>query len=229
MSKVYIPSSGPGDWQQFLAEPEKQWRRGFSARTVAHSWESANGLPPEVEALFVKSGVDGFQEVELLIAIPEHKVPLPPIRGHPSQNDVFALAKGAHGQLIALAVEAKVAEPFGPTFDEWRANTTPGKTEREEFLRSKLGLKDRAIGSIRYQLMHRLASALLEAERFNAGHAALIVHSFSQQDEWFDDFASFLALYGAKGHIGELVRLGVFGQVPTYAGWVRGDKRFLDA
>jgi hypothetical protein len=204
MSRVYVPSSGPDDWQQFLAEPEKQWRRGFSARTVAHSWESANGLPPEVEALFVNSGVDGFQEVELLIAIPEHKVPLPPIRGHPSQNDVFALAKGAHGQLIAL-------------------------TEREEFLRAKLGLKDRAIGSIRYQLMHRLASALLEAERFNAGHAALIVHSFSQQDEWFDDFSSFLALYGAKGHIGELVTLGVLGQVPAYAGWARGEKRFLDA
>jgi hypothetical protein len=57
MSKVYVPSSGPDDWQRFLAEPEKQWRRGFSARTVAYSWESANGLPPEVEALFVKSEI----------------------------------------------------------------------------------------------------------------------------------------------------------------------------
>jgi hypothetical protein len=229
MSKVYVPSSGPDDWQRFLAEPEKQWRRGFSARTVAHSWESASGLPPEVEALFVKSEVDGFKEIELLIAIPEHKVLIPPIQGHPSQNDVFALAKAANGQLIALAVEAKVSEPFGPTFDEWRANTTPGKTEREGFLRSKLGLQDKAIGSIRYQLMHRLASALLEGERFNAGHAALIVHSFSQQDVWFDDFVRFLALYGAKGQIDELVRLGVFGQIQTYAGWARGDKRFLDA
>jgi len=26
-----------------------------------------------------------------------------------------------------------------------------------------------------------------------------------------------------------LVKLGVLGQVPTYAGWARGDKRFLDA
>ena len=229
MSKVYVPSSGPDDWQRFLADPEKQWRRGFSARTVAYSWESENGLPPEVEALFLNSGVDGFQAIELLIAIPEHKVLLPPGHGHPSQNDVFALAKAANGQLIALAVEAKVSEPFGPTFDEWCANPTPGKAEREGFLRSKLGLKDRAIGSIRYQLMHRLASALLEAERFNAGHAALIVHSFSQHDEWFDDFASFLGLYGVEGHIGELVKLGVFGQIPTDAGWARGDKRFLDA
>ncbi len=229
MSKVYVPSSGPDDWRQFLAEPEKQWRRGFSARTVAHSWESANGLPPEVEALFVKSGIDGFQGVDLLIAIPEHRVPLPPMGGHPSQNDVFALARTGQGQLIALAVEAKVSEPFGPTWDEWRASTSPGKTEREGFLRAKLGLKDRAIGPIRYQLMHRLASALLDAERFNAGYAALIVHSFSQQDEWFSDFLSFLALYGAKGDIGELVSLGVLGRIPAYAGWARGEKRFLDA
>jgi len=33
MSKVYIPSSGPDDWQQFLAEPEKQWRRGGSSHS----------------------------------------------------------------------------------------------------------------------------------------------------------------------------------------------------
>jgi len=229
MSKIYIPSSGPDDWQQLLAEPAKQWRRGFSARTVAHSWESADGLPPEVEALFVKSGVEGFQELELLIAIPEHKVPLPPIQGHPLQNDVFALAKALNGHLIALAVEAKVSEPFGPTFEEWRANSTPGKAEREGFLRSKLGLRGRDIGPIRYQLMHRLVSALSEAERFNAAFAALIVHSFSQQDEWFDDFASFLGLFGVKGNIAELVGLGVFGQVRAYAGWARGNKRFLDA
>ena len=50
MSKVYVPSRGPDDWQRFLADPEKQWRRGFSARTAAYSWESANGLPPEIEA-----------------------------------------------------------------------------------------------------------------------------------------------------------------------------------
>lgn len=229
MSKIYVPTSGPDAWQQFLAEPEKQWRRGYSARTVAYSWEAADGLPPEVEALFVKSGVDGFQGVELLIAIPEHKVFLPPSQGHPSQNDIFALAKTAHGQLIAMAVEAKVSEPFGPTFDEWSANATPGKNQRDEFLRSKLGLKDRTIGPIRYQLMHRLASALLEAERFNASYAALVVHSFSQQDEWFDDFGRFLALFGAKGGIGALVRLDLPGQTPAFAGWARGDKRFLDA
>ena len=229
MSKVYVPSSGPDDWQRFLADPEKQWRRGFSARTVAYSWESQNGLPPEVEALFVNSGVDGFQEVDLLLAIPEYKVPLPPIQGHPSQNDVFALAKAANGHLIAIAVEAKVSEPFGPTFDDWRANPTPGKSEREEFLRSKLALKDQAMGPVRYQLMHRLASALLEAERFNAAHAVLIVHSFSQQDEGFADFPSFLALLGAKGDIAEWVRHDAPGQIPTYVGWATGDKRSLDA
>jgi len=229
MSKVYIPSSGPSDWRRFLAHPDKQWRRRFSARTVASSWESADGLPPEVEALFLKSGVHDFREVELLIAIPEHKVPIPPVKGHPSQNDVFALVRTASGKLIAMAVEAKVSEPFGRTFDAWRARASPGKTEREEFLRSRLGIGDGLLGPIRYQLLHRLASALVEAEHFNAGYAALVVHSFSQQDEWIDDFASFLALYGAQARVGNLVKLALPGPLPAYAGWARGDARFLDA
>ena len=31
MSKILTPSSGPDDWQQFLADPQKQWKRGYSA------------------------------------------------------------------------------------------------------------------------------------------------------------------------------------------------------
>lgn len=48
MSEILIPSSGPDDWQQFLADPQKQWKRGYSAMAVALSWEAAQGLPPEV-------------------------------------------------------------------------------------------------------------------------------------------------------------------------------------
>ena len=63
MSTIYVPSRGPDDWRRFLADPEKQWRRGFSARAAAYSWESVNRLPPEIEALFVTSGVQEFQKV----------------------------------------------------------------------------------------------------------------------------------------------------------------------
>jgi len=51
-NKIYIPSLGPSAWQQFLAEPDKQWRTGYSAKTLAHCWVHSDGLPPEIAALF---------------------------------------------------------------------------------------------------------------------------------------------------------------------------------
>src|SRR5258708_38781126 len=106
MSKFHVPTSGPSSWQALLAEPEKQWRTGYSARTLAYSWEAAKGLPPEIGTLF-------GNDAELLIAVPEHKVPLGD-SGRESQSDVFAIVK-ADGRTIAVAVEGKVNESFGPT------------------------------------------------------------------------------------------------------------------
>ena len=41
MSKIYIPSAGPDSWQQFLADPQKRRRTGYSAKSLAYSWEEA--------------------------------------------------------------------------------------------------------------------------------------------------------------------------------------------
>ncbi len=84
MGKILIPANGPADWQQFLAEPEKQWKRGYSARTLAHCWHDADGFPKDVCAVLTSSG--NFRDIELLVAIPEHKVSLPPVRAQASQN-----------------------------------------------------------------------------------------------------------------------------------------------
>ena len=132
MSRIFVPSSGPGDWQAFLAEPEKQWRTGYSARSMAHSWEAVEGFPPEIVALFADSGMKAFQQVELLLAFPEYKVPLPG-GSRASQNDVFALGRDGDGELIAVAVEGKVNEPFGPTLAEWDATSSTGKQQRLEY------------------------------------------------------------------------------------------------
>ena len=48
MSKIYIPSSGASSWQQFLADSEKQWKTGYSAKSLAYSWEEADGFPEEI-------------------------------------------------------------------------------------------------------------------------------------------------------------------------------------
>ena len=73
MSKIFVPSAVAADWKRLLAEPEKHWKTGYSAKTLAQSWESAKGLPPGVAALFeLEDDADG-----LLLALPEYKVALP--------------------------------------------------------------------------------------------------------------------------------------------------------
>jgi len=228
MSHIYIPMKSADDWKKLLADPDKQWCTGYSARTVAHSWQEASGFPPEVSKLFATSKDANLQKVELLLVIPEHKVSLPPSQGHPSQNDVFALAKAANGTLVTIAVEAKVSEPFGPTVDEWFSEPTPGKKIRLNFLQSKLRLTGKEIGRIRYQLMHRLASAILEAERFNAAYAVMVVQSFSEQDEWFEDFLSFVGLYGQTAQAGKMTQLYQDAELSVLAGWAKGDPKYLD-
>jgi hypothetical protein len=101
---IYAPTLGPQSWQALLADPVKQWRPGCSASAIAYCWE-AEGLPQEIATLFGPG-------TELLIAIPEHKVSLRDA-GRESQTDVFALIK-SNSRTIAVAVEGKVDEPFGP-------------------------------------------------------------------------------------------------------------------
>ncbi len=229
MSKVYVPARSPEDWKALLAKPEEHWRTGFSARAIAHSWQSAAGLPPEIIALFEGSAFDSLHAVRPLLVIPEHQVSLPPTAGHSSQNDVFVLAKTADGALFTITVEGKVSESFDKTVAEWSATLTKGKRERLDFLRRKLGLHAAIPPHVRYQLLHRTGSAVIEAETYCAPRAAMIVHSFSQSDEWFEDFANFLQLFGAEAAVGRLVCLGTVSGIELFAGWARGDPRFLSA
>src|SRR5688500_6454146 len=36
--RIYVPSTGPNDWRRLLADPAKQWRKGYSAMAVARCW-----------------------------------------------------------------------------------------------------------------------------------------------------------------------------------------------
>ena len=226
--RIFIPTKSAIDWQQFLADPEKQWRTGFSAKSLAYCWESAEGFPPEVAQLFTRSGIPHFRNVELLLALPERKVIMPPRGGHPSQNDLFVLAKAGDGQLIAITIEGKVSEPFGEALGEWKAEASRGKTERLAFIKDQLGLSGELPKNVRYQLLHRTVSAIMEAGRFNASNAMMIVHSFHQSDVWFDDYQKFLTLFGVQAaEPGRLFFLKETHGVKLYSGWARGDEKFL--
>ena len=91
-----------------------------------------------VQSVFSESGAP-FNALEPLVVIPEHKVPLPG-GSRPSQNDIWILAK-AHDDLVSIAVEGKVSEPFGPTMAEWLVNESKGKRKRLEFLKIYVRLR----------------------------------------------------------------------------------------
>ena len=220
MSKIYIPTSSAEQWAQFLAEPVKQWRQGYSARTLAYAWQEANGFPAEVGSVLASV----FPSAELLLALPEHKVPLPG-GARSSQNDIWMLAR-SENQLISMAVEGKVSEPFGPTVQEWQTESSPGKVKRLAYILSLLGLSS-IPDTTRYQLLHRTASAIIEARRYNAAHAVMLVHSFSQSSEWFQDYAAFVSLMGGSATEDRMISVGSRSGVSLHLAWVRGNTHYL--
>lgn len=223
MTRILIPSSGPDDWKQFLAKPDLHWATGYSARTLAYAWEEAGGIPVEVERLLEAA----LGEVEPLMIIPEHKTALPGGRRE-SQSDVFLLARHGAGKeeggTVACTIEGKVDEPFGPTVAQQMAAASSGKTERLAYLCERLGLPD-CPGEVHYQLLHRSVSALIEADRFAANRAAMIVHSFSPERRWFDAFARFVELLGGEARADEAVMVKVPGGT-LLLGWACGEQRF---
>jgi len=226
MKRIYVPSGGVEDWQKFLAEPEKQWKTGFSAKALAYCWEEANGFPKEVETIFKDSEFDQLKDIEPLFIIPEHQVFLPPKGGRPSQNDIFVLAK-SEGQSISITVEGKVSEPFGETLEDWLAKPSEGKKKRLNFLKDQLGLTGELPGSVRYQLLHRTVSAILEAKRFMAKKAIMLVHSFSQELEWYEDYQEFLKLFNIDASVNKLTMVNKIHGIELYCGWVKGDQKYL--
>ena len=221
MNPFYIPTSSPSDWRKLLASPETQWRSGYSAKELAESWEKANGFPPEFRRLFEDSENSSLKNPELLLAIPEYKVPLPG-GGAASQNDLFVLARTEDGSLAVMMVEGKASESFGPKLGAWLENASDGKRNRLKFLRDEIGLLHDLPGHIRYQLIHRTASAIIAAKRFNAAHAMMIVHSFSPENRWFADYQAFLNLFGVEARMNRLAELRRLNGLRLYAGWVSG-------
>jgi len=225
MNRVYIPSKKAEDWKQFLADPEKQWRRGYSARTLAHCWQDADGIPNHVKKVLCQA--TELTDLEALIVIPEYQVPLPG-GARPSQNDIWVLGR-TEKDLVSIAVEGKVGEPFGPTIGEWGPNSSGGKKERYNFLCSVLGLDTEPPEDIRYQLLHRTASAIIEAKRFHANHAVMLVHSFSLSDKWFPDYECFISLFGASAAVDKTVSVGKRSGVWLHFAWVKGEEQYLNA
>jgi len=233
-TKLYMPMKVPTDFQQFLADKEGHWKTRHSAVAIAYSWSEAEGFPKIIERIFKESPIKLFRSLEMLFGFPEHKVAVGG-KGGTSHSDLFVLAGGlarGKGQLVSIAVEGKAKEDFGRTVRQWldQNKTVANRKKRLAFLLKTLGLESASVDNIRYQLLHRTASALIEAERFTAPNALMLVHSFSESDVHFDDYKNFVRLFGlnenvsANSIVGPVDRNGI----ALYFAWVRGDKKYLE-
>ena len=180
----------PKDVIPHLSKRERDWKKGYSAYELAHSWVNAGDIPATVRSVLdTCPEYAGAQFVEGLF---ERDVDLR-TPGHRSQTDLLAFVKLDHGNAV-IAVEGKVEESFNNVVSVW--NNSPGKQRRLEALCASLGLRVADVGDIRYQLLHRTASAIYEAQRYRTRRAIMLVHSFNPTDASFGAFQAFAALMG---------------------------------
>jgi hypothetical protein len=228
MKRIFVPTISGADWQRLLGKPELHWKSGRSAMSAAACWEESEPrLPREISDALEASGDKSLTSLELLVAIPEWEVELPG-GDRPSQTDILAITRNELG-LVILGVEAKVDEPFGPTLGEKKANASAGQLERVAYLESELGCSSALDDSIRYQLLHRTVSAILTARAFHAGTAVMLVHSFSPESRWREDFEAFAVAIGGKRVTYDLFEIELSESPRVIIGWCKGAEEFLSA
>ena len=193
VSHVHVPMLQPTDVIPHLGKPG-HFKEGRSGRLVAETWFAHNGPSPAIRAVLSQS--DRLAQGEFLDAFLERKIELGDGR-QPSQADVLALV-GLPDGLATLAVEGKVDESFGPLVSEWLVNASAGKQRRLAHLTGTLGLHVEAVVPLRYQFLHRAASAVYEAHRYRARVAVLMVQSFDPGNAGLVDFQAFAVALGAS-------------------------------
>ena len=174
------------DW--FAKAPPKRgarhWKDYRSAKELAKSWFRRPAAAPPEELLFFLQQSFPAGAVILTEAYPECIVTLDRFGGEQRNTDLVVL--GTTGQKkLAISIEAKADEPFGDQLiGEYydRRQTVPGSNlpARIDGLSRALFNRDldSRIRSLRYQLLHATAGALIAAKEHGADVAILLVHEF---------------------------------------------------
>lgn len=226
MKRIVVPTRTGSDWQPLLAKPKLHWKKGASAMTAAASWEaSAGALPPEITAALNSSKDACLNDLKLLLARPEWEVPLE--GGETTSNtDVLAICRNGEG-LCIVAVEAKVHEDFGPLVGQKRAKASSGQSARLTYLEDLLHVA-RFDDRLRYQLVHRTASALLTAREFHAGSAVMMVQAWDAPPTRRNDFEAFCLAVSGKQLASLVYQLPDFQHPKLFVAWCDGDPKFLN-
>jgi hypothetical protein len=209
------PLYEPRDVIKFLGKGKEHWDEERSAFQTAHSWFTAKDLPPRIRNILEEEHV--FAGAILQKAVFEAKTKLDSY-GRDSQTDVLAYLKTHKGTAV-IGIEAKVDESFGPLVQEWN-DYGSGKLRRLVGLLNLLEFKSKPVGTLRYQLFHRTAATLIEAQKAGAPEAALIVQSFDNKQTGFEDFVAFADACGTPISVpGKLSKSKKLGDVTIRLGW----------
>ena len=196
LQRLHLPMRQPADVIPHLGA-EHHYQEGRSARLIAETWfagqQQPRGLPGAIRDVLDQD--PQLAGAELVDAFLERRIDLGDGR-KASQADALAIL-GLPGALAIMAIEGKVDETFGPRVSEWLGGSpSAGKVERLERLCATLGLAPAPAGLLRYQLLHRTASAIYEAKRYRAPTALMVVHSFDPGAAGLPDFKAFAAAIG---------------------------------
>lgn len=216
LPRLAVPLLKPEDVIPHLGKPT-HWKQGRSAKAVADSWFGANDIPPAVRAVLDQS--PELKGAELVDAWLERCTDLGDARGSASQTDLLAVL-GLGDELAVMGVEAKVTESFGPLVSDWLGEGGEGKEDRLQRLCDLLGFDRATVGDLRYQLFHRTAAAILEARRYRANKAVLMIHSFCENATGLPDFLAFFERMGVAGAgRDKLSEPAQVGGVTLWVGW----------
>lgn len=219
------------DWRG-LAGDDK-WVPTRSAYELAHCWHESGGLPEPIVTTLNASGHEILSGLSVDLCLVEKPVFLD-TKVAPSMTDLMAYAHNSKGDPIVIAVEGKADEPFASQVWLWirgdKKNTTittalrRTRLHRLEFLSKHLSIPILPDSTLRYQLLHRTVSVILEAQLHGAIAALVLVHAFGPDaPENIADFSSFLAALGGgsvkKGAVAGPYHLGEQRNLPTYFLW----------
>lgn len=214
--RVHVPLKLPEDIIPHLGAAH-HWKDGRSAKLLIDQWWTANDLPSSIRLLLNQAPT--WRDATLIDAFAERCTNLEDGRPSHSQSDMLAVL-GLDSGLGILSIEAKVDEGFDKLVDEWRGDGSAGKQVRLGKLCRLFGVNESEVGALRYQLFHRSASAVIEAKRYRAKDAVMIVQSWSSKLDGFADFSAFLEAIGlAPTRVGELSEPMVVDNVALRFGW----------
>lgn len=223
------------DWKLITKNHENESR---SAYLVGQQWLGASGKFPSA----VHKVISTLSPIQLRpsFSVAEHITVLDTLIS-PSRTDLMVYCQEGKSGTAVIAVEGKVTESFDEPIRFWIRDKrqsrqlqsledlkpfaiNPGKQQRLNWLCERLELSLDKQSEIRYQLLHRTVAALLEARHIGANTAIMLVQSFAECSENWNDYLKFSTEMGFNptqpNSITESKVLPRFPGIAVRLGWV---------